>query len=642
MRFFLKKIPGWVYYLVVVFVTLLLFFSLFRFALYYLYADTDSLSGLINNAFLLGVGYDLMVSSYLVLLPTIVFFVVYFWGRGSVWMSRIITGYFMVVFFLVLLSCSADIPYYKFSGSRLNTAIIMWADTPGTMLNYVFYNPDYYPHLFVFFFLLVISYAFLFFLKKKFLTREFGEDMFLVKKTSVVLSVSFLLLIGIRGGVRLRPIGIKDAFVSNYPLVNLLPLNPVYTFFDSMGDVRMDYLPEEEALRNTKKFLGSENSFSSPIARRVVFQDSAIKPNIVLVLMESMSMDMTGILGAKKNITPFLDSISLRSLSFEKFYTCGTHTCNGIYGTLYSMPTLPGQHPLSNIRATNQKFYGLANVLADNGYQTSFFCTHYEEFDNMGYFLPNNGFENFYSAKDFSPDKMEGTFGVSDETLFDFVFEKINIFSKSEKPFFTSLLTISTHEPPTLPKKTLFIPKSKSRQEQVYEYADWALGNFIKKCSQEDWFNNTIFVFVADHGCNLESPYEMSLSYHHSPFIIYSPSLIKEPKQFSGLALQLDVFPTLMGITKMPYINNSFGVDLFREKRPFAFFCKDDLIGCVDSSSFLIIRKFGGESLHEYKTRNADNLIEKKSALADSMKTYVYSMLQSANWLLENKKAGKQ
>jgi len=642
MKRFFQKIPPWVCYLALVFVFLLLVFSSFRHALYYLSAGNEGFSGLRNSAFLLGISYDVMVSSYLLILPVVCFFIVSFWGQNSRWFRRIITCYFVFVFFLVLLSCSADIPYYKFSGSRLNTAIIMWADTPGTMLNYVFDTSEYYPHLAVFLFSLIASVIFLLFLQKKFLARALNERPSLSKGVVAVAIVSFLLLIGIRGGFRLRPIGIKDAFTTNFPLINLLPLNPVYTFFDSMSDVRMDYLPEEEAIKNAKRFLFSENTFSSPIARNASFSDSAVKPNIVLVLMESMSADMTGFLGKKGFATPFLDSISAQSLSFTNFYTSGTHTCNGIYGTLYSVPTIPGQHPLSNVRATNQKFYGMANTLLDNGYQTSFFCTHYEEFDNMGYFLPNNGFEKIFSAKDFSPDKMEGTFGVSDETLFDFIFEKISSFSKSEKPFFTSLLTISAHEPPTLPKKTSFVPKSEDRRDKVYEYADWALRNFVQRCSKEKWFNNTVFVFIADHGCNLHSAYEMSLSYHHSPFIIYSPSLIKEPKKIDALALQLDVFPTLMGLFKIPHINNSFGMDLFRQERPFAFFCKDDMIGCLDKSHFLVIRKFGGESLHEYKSGKSENVIEKRTALADSMKTYTYSMLQTTNWLLENKKLGKQ
>ena len=436
----------------------------------------------------------------------------------------------------------------------------------------------------------------------------------------------------------MRPIAVRDAFVTNYPFVNMLPLNPVHTFFDSMEKTSLDYLDNKIAVENTRMYLNAHDDFSSPIARKVSFSDSAIKPNIVLVLMESMSAEMTELSSSGKSFTPNLDSISKNGISFSYFYSCGMHTCNGLYGVLYGLPSVPGVHPLSNVYTANQKFYGMPVVLKENGYSTNFFCTHHEEFDNMGFFLRNNGFDTFFSSNEYNADLSEGTFGVSDETLYDFAFSKLNEFSKSEKPFFAAMLSISTHEPPVLPKKTLFAPKSKIPFEQVYEYADWALGNFMNRCSKEKWFDNTIFVFAADHGCNKPGPYEIPLSYHHSPFIIYSPALIKEPKQIGKLAIQTDVFPTLMNFLKLPYTNNTLGINLFKEERPFAFFCKDYLVGCLDKKHFLIIRKFGGESMYDYSNGNAENVLEKNRALSDSMKTYTYSMFQTAQWLLENKK----
>jgi hypothetical protein len=96
-----------------------------------------------------------------------------------------------------------------------------------------------------------------------------------------------------------------------------------------------------------------------------------------------------------------------------------------------------------------------------------------------------------------------------------------------------------------------------------------------------------------------------------------------------------------MEYLKLPYINNTLGINLFSESRPYAFFCKDYLVGCLNEKNFYIVRKFGGESLHDYKSGNPENIIEENRALADSMKTYIYSMLQTAEWLLEQKKLGK-
>ena len=521
----------------------------------------------------------------------------------------------------------------------------MWTDTPGTMMKFVFENPTYYPFLLALFILLVLGIVALLFLQKKimydFIREEKNNLLIKIGSATIVL---LILLVGIRGGWRVRPIGIKDAFVSNHPFINLLPLNPLHSFFDSMEKINLDYLEEEVAINNARRFLNINEPYDfkdkeagSPIARKITFTDSSIKPNIVLVLMESMSAEMTALSSSKKSFTPALDSLAKNSISFSDFYTCGIHTCNGIYGTLYSLPSVPGEHPLSNIYAVNEKFTGLPFVLKQNGYSTSFFCTHFEEFDNMGFFLRNNSFENFFSRKDYPNDAEEVSFGVTDEALYDFAFHKLSDLSKLNKPFFTTLLTISTHEPPMLPKKTIFKPQSNIPFEQVYEYADWALGNFMKRCSKELWYNNTIFVFVADHGCNMQSPYEIPLSYHHSPFIIHAPQLIKEPKQIDALAMQPDVFPTLMNLLKIPYTNNTMGIDLFKEQRPFVFFCKDYLAGCLDKKHLLIVQKFGEESLYEYSANNTENIAEKDRSMVDSMKTYTYSMFQTAQWMLEKR-----
>ena len=645
MKKFFAKAPSWILYLLVVFALLMLLFSGFRYVLYSLNKTNGVAENFYGDALFLGINYDLMVASYLIVIPVLVFFTVVFSNYNSPWFRRGITIYFSVVFILVFLACCSDIPYYIFTGARLNNAIMMWTDTPVTMLGFVFGSSAFYSYLIVFFIGTIFSIWFLIFLQKKFLLNAFDKKLSFGKKISFVLAITILLLVGIRGGWRVRPIAVRDAFVTNYPFVNMLPLNPLFTFFDSMTKINLDYVEDKTAIKNVRRYLNVNDNFDSPIARKISFSDSSMKPNIILVLMESMSAEMTGLSSNKNSFTPNLDSISKNSISFSKFYSAGMHTCNGLYGVLYSMPSVPGMHPLSNVYTANQKFYGIASVLKDNGYSTNFFCTHFEEFDNMGFFLRNNGFDTFFSSKEYKSDLSEGMFGVSDEVQYAFALNKLNEFSKSEKPFLAVMLTISTHEPPILPSRTSFKAKSKIPFEQVYEYADWALGNFMKNCSQEKWFHNTIFVFVADHCCILPSSYEIPLSYHHSPFIIYSPSLIKKAKQIEKMAVQEDVFPTLMNFLNLPYTNNTLGINLFSESRPYAFFCKDYLVGCLDEKHFLIVRKFGGESLHDYTNGNPENILEKNpkySELADSMKTYTYSMFQTAVWLLENKKLGAQ
>ena len=151
MKRLFKKIPSWILYLLVVFVLLMLLFSGFRYALYSLNKTSEVADSFYSAALSLGNSYDLMVASYLIVIPALVFFVAVFFNYNSLWFRRGITIYFSVVFIFVFLACCTDIPYYIFTGARLNNAIMMWTDTPGTMLGFVFSSSAFYSYLIVFF-----------------------------------------------------------------------------------------------------------------------------------------------------------------------------------------------------------------------------------------------------------------------------------------------------------------------------------------------------------------------------------------------------------------------------------------------------------------------------------------------------------
>jgi phosphoglycerol transferase MdoB-like AlkP superfamily enzyme len=210
---------------------------------------------------------------------------------------------------------------------------------------------------------------------------------------------------------------------------------------------------------------------------------------------------------------------------------------------------------------------------------------------------------------------------------------------ESNKPFLAVMLTLTAHKGGDIHEADGFKATANNPQARLYQYSDWALKRFIGGASKQKWFSNTVFAFIADHGQNFDAAYDMPLSYHHSPFIIYAPSFLK-PSKSDKLGLQLDVFPTIMGVLKLPYVNNTLGIDLLKENRQFAFFSADDKLGIINHDYFLIIRNDGSESLFNYKNRDLKNYIYDRKSLVDSMKTYTFSMLQSVSWLIENRKTG--
>ena len=637
------KISPYISFIFLSYCLQLLVFTFFRILLYTMNAGKldKVFKPFLLKAFIVGYKFDTLVCSYLLALPFLILSVLHLSRSKANWLKWVIIGFISLTGIISILAASADIPYYNFFNARLTASVHMWIASPATMLAFIFTEPHYYPFIATF---ILLSALYLF------ATIKLGKYILIKPQPSynktfyditLFTLAAAVLFIGMRGGNFKRTLKLKESFFSNSAFINQLGINPVYSYAYSLTLYKLSFMNDDIAISNVKSYLNSNsNQKDYPISRSASQPDTARRMNVVLVIMESMSANMMGMFGNEQKPTPTLDSLAAHGLSFTNFYTAGIHTCNGVYSTLYGMPALMREHPMSNINANNLKMSGLPVTLKKDGYQTAFFCTHDEEFDNIGYFLPRNGIDSLYSKRFYPESANVNVWGVSDEYLFKYALGKLDIMAGNKKPFFSSILTISTHEPPQLPKNTTFKSKFSEPLYQVYEYADHCIAEFMKQCSTRPWFNNTVFVFVADHGLAIDKTYEMSLSFNHSPCIIYSPKIMPQGISINNPALQIDVFPTLMGLLNQQYTNNTLGIDLLKEKRPFAYFSADDKLGCIDDKYFFMIDRSESEYLFDYTKKSAENVIGQHTAKADSMKKYAQSMLQTTQWMIHNNKAG--
>lgn len=615
------------------------FFSAFRLLFLSLNSEKIMNDRFLSESLFMGFQFDTMVVSYFIL-PVFVFsWIAFFLNRQRIWHFRAFNIYFLVVTLISILICTADIPYYKYFSSRLTSSVHMWMENPLQMFRFIFSDPQFYP--FIVMFLVTSTLAIIGLTKmRRSLSFSYETEKRLVYGIIYFFLTALILILGTRGTFKLRPLMLKDAFISNNAFINQLSINPVHSYFDSYRAFKINVLEESVALETVKRTLKSGAFREYPLARKVIPDTLFSKRNVVLILMESLTADVMSFKGKRKGLTPFLDSLSTRSLFYSNAYTAGIHTCNGVYSSLYGLPGIMAEHPMANISAISQKFSGLPVTLRDHSYNTLFFCTHEDEFDNLGFFLRNNGMRKVFSKKDYPSKEFANTWGISDEYLFEF---GIKTLSLTKEPFFATLLTISTHAPHDLPEKTKFKATAQDKFGQVYQYSDWALKKFFTMASKQKWFNNTVFILMGDHGISMEkSRFDAPLSLNHSPLIIYDPSatIIKKPATISSPAMQIDIFPTTMGILKLPYINNSAGIDLQKEKREFAYFSQDNRLCSIGEGFYFVSRKNGEESLY----RTADviplDVLQDYSSQADRMKTYAYSMLQTVQKVLDEKKAG--
>lgn len=654
-------LPEYVKYLFAVYFTGIAFFTVFRIIL--LLTNLKQLHDLpagkftlIFKAFVMGFRFDTVISGYILSLPLLILFAASLFWVSKKWVFRSLTIYIFLLYSAAFCICAVDIPYYRFFNSRFSAIVLNWLDAPGFLVKMTLEDMGNWLYIFGFIVITILFWFILVYYEKKFLPAPSPAPGTSGKKYFLKISGFFLLCLvilftGIRGRLAKKsPIRVGTAYFSNYSFPNQLGLNPVFTFIRSSIDrviqkkQDMDLMDNDLAVKQAQQYLkidpGKNRGYDSPIARKIETKGAPLRANVIVVIMESMSAEKMGRCGNPHNLTPHLDKVAEKSLVFDNIYTSGMHTSNGIFSTLFALTAIFKQHPLKTVPILT--YAGLPNILKNRGYRTIFFCTHDDQFDNMGGFLRANGFAQIISQKDYPSERVLSTLGVADDYMFEFSIPRLNEISGSDQPFLAVFMTCSDHPPYIVPENIPFKARSRVKARQSVEYADWAIGKFLQLASRQRWFDNTLFVFVADHGANLNTVYDMPLSYFHTPFIIYSPSLIKEPQKLAEIGGQIDVFPTIMGILNIPYVNNTMGIDLLKESRPCIYFCGDDRMGCLNEEYFLVTRGKGNESLYKYRTRDPRDYLDSKMQVAVIMKDYFFSMMQTTKWLIRNGKVGLQ
>jgi phosphoglycerol transferase MdoB-like AlkP superfamily enzyme len=636
-----SSIPYFIRFLTIIYLIGLSIFTLLRLVLI-LHTAPNSIflfDPITLKSFAIGFQFDSVILAYILALPLILlFFQTLFLIKGK-WLLRFVVVYLSLFFPVLFFIAIADIPYFKFFSNRLSEASFQWLGSLDVVFKMIVGNQENFIFLIISILATGFSvYFFYSFTHRKLVginwdeQRENTKLKFLNGYFALAIILCFL---GMRGSI-MRPIRQGDAFYSNNPYLNQIGLNAAYSIMKSYV-TKVKLMDNEIALKNTQELLRIENPLTniSPIARLVQTDSTMRKPNIVLVLMESMSANYMSTFGNPNNLTPNLDSLTKQSWFFENAYSAGIHTNNGVFSSLFSFPALKRIRPMSTVPINT--YSGLPFTLKKNGYKNYFFSTHNENFDNLSVFIPQNFYDDLFTAEDFPSDKIVGPYGVPDDYLFTYASQKFSEFN-SNTPFFATILTTSNHDPYILPD---YYKNSHSEKDlNAVSYADWSIGNFLKEAKKAPWFDNTIFIFVSDHGLKVgNNPYDLPLSYHHIPIIFYSPKLLPEPIVYPNFIGQIDIFPTLMGVLNASYINNTLGVNVLKDKRDCIYFSADDKIGCLDENWLYIYRFGGNEGLYKYKDGDLTDYSQTNKNEFEKLRKYALSQTQTADYIISGNKA---
>ncbi len=361
-----------------------------------------------------------------------------------------------------------------------------------------------------------------------------------------------------RGALGHRPANPASAALTTDHLVNEMPLSSLYTVMYAIhqsrkseeGGVVYAEMPRERVIDIVRRETGlPAHAFTDPSSPMRHLQTSlhprARPLNLVIVLEESLGAEFVGRLGGLP-LTPNLDRLADQGIWFENLYATGTRSVRGIEAVVAGFPPTPAVSTVK-LAKSQRDFFTLASFLKPHGYESTFFYGGESHFDNMRSYFMGNGFDRVVEQKDMPASAFIGTWGASDGDLFDLAHQHFSQ-QPADKPFFALVFSSSNHAPFEFPEGGFELyEQPRNTVNNAVKYADHALGRFIGQAKQSPYWDNTLFLIVADHNSRVYGPSVIPIERFHIPGLILGGA-VASPERITTVASQIDLAPTLISL----------------------------------------------------------------------------------------------
>ncbi len=603
-------------YLVVTYSLVRILFVLFQW---------NSFNNLDFTTFLGGIRFDLSVIFYtnilFVILHTIPGNFKYTAGyqKGLKWLFYIVNLLFISTNFI-------DFIYYNFTGKRstfgLITAQGMHQEITGLL-------PDFAKRYWYVVVLFVV-FAYLFYKlipTKKFVIQNIKTTLpNTIKQVFVFLiSTASCILIG-RGGLQRKPLSrvdaVKYASANNTPIV----LNTPFCILKTIG--------KKKELQPFHFYTDEElNKHFTPIKH---FKDTIpfTKKNVVIIILESFGDENVSFSNPQEGNTPFLDSIIQKSMYFKNGFANGRTSVDAVPSTISGVPSIFGQPYVNSTYAFNE-VNTLPKILKAEEYYTAFFHGAFNGSQNFDQYAKVAGFDDYFGKDEYpqtSPDEEDGKWGIFDEEFLGFFGEKLTSF---KEPFFASIFTISSHIPFTIPKK--YRGKLKKGNTIFYEsigYTDMALRKFFDYAKKQSWYNNTLFVFTADH-CSMgrKVGFKSIVQEYSIPILFFDPTNENLASISDRNFQQIDILPSILKYLhyQKPFI--SYGYEHTIKKDNIVINYINGMYHAKINDYYLIFDGQKTIELYNFKTDNKlqNNIVNTDIVLQNKLENQVKAYIQSFN-----------
>ena len=598
---FLPKTIRWTFYSGFVF---LIIMSLLRFVFVNYFSAPASADNNLTSSYILGFRYDLRYVTIVMMITLLFSYIKPLNPFDKKLGKQIAIITWMLFSSLLLFFYTADFIHYAYVHQRLNASILSYIDNPLISMQMMWQS---YPIITIIIIFLVVEWVLYKFISFTYQLSDKYERTGSQFKNIIIQTIFFIILlyaaignIIYKGGQ--YPLRWSNAYSLGSDYKANVALNPMQSFFSTLNfrsskidtdlikknySVIADYLaiPSNEQDAQNLQFARIYNPVNNNL------EASTIK-NVVLVICESFSAYKSSMMGNPLNTTPYFNDMKKQGVYFNRAFSPAYGTARGVWAVLTGTPdVLEGKTSSRNPLAVDQH-----SIIADfKNYEKYYFLGGSASWANIRGVLTNNISDlKIFEQGSYQSSEID-VWGISDKNLF---LEANKTLSKNTKPFFAIIQTADNHRPYTIPAEDLkvFVKKTvpkdsllkfgfeNNEEYNAFRYTDFCIEQYIEAAKKEKYFNETLFVFIGDHGIKGDagtmlpkSFTEQGLTNMHVPLLFYAPSIL-QPKEYSIPVSQLDVLPSIASLCNIPYTNTTMGKNVFItvQQKDNAIFLYDD------------------------------------------------------------------
>jgi phosphoglycerol transferase MdoB-like AlkP superfamily enzyme len=523
---------------------------------------------------------DIAASAYLMAVPVLLIIISLFLRRKNIFNKFIHIYNFILITFCLIITIS-DIGLYMAWGTKINSKALSYLAFPKEAITSFAAVPYW-----LFIIILIAETFIVLYIYKKIFRLDFTSHIRIISKFIFPLIILFLLFISIRGGLQKYPINKSWVYYSKYSVLNYSALNGFWNF--------MEIIVNPDIKKNPYQYFSKEKAETIVKEMHKVSADSTKmtltteRPNIVLILLESVSAECMNKLGGIKGMMPGMDSLASEGLLFKNYYANGFRTEQGEIALLTGFPAQP-QTTIMRKFGKFDKLPNLARILGDNGYSENYYYSGNTEFANTDAFFKLSGFEKILNENNY-PWKKRTDWGAYDEELFVCHLKEAE---KDKQPFFSIIMTSTNHEPFNADVEKVFTGNSEAEgYKNTVHYTDKCVWDYLQKAKSKPWYANTLFIIISDHAHSY--PYEREANEaerHHIPLLFYGNVLNEKyrGKEIETIGSQIDLPAILLAQLKLEHNQFLRSKNLLNIYTPqFAYYTFDNGFGIITPEQILV------------------------------------------------------